>query len=194
MHPEESVIITELKQVPQTHALVFAALCCERMLPNYQRFVQEHGEGDYTVLREGLDLVWEYVLGRATPEQAQAASAACNAVTPDTEDFPTISCSLASDAGVAMLHTLDFCADGDGKHAIYVSTLLIDAVAMYVDGKDLEGTRESLPVDVLDQDPLVMAERKRQLDDLAWLKAHPVLDESDVAEIRARYRGMSNLQ
>jgi|GEM_PF-1634810 len=51
-------------QLPRFHQIVFSASCCERLLPNYYAFSRQEGRGNYSLLRTGLDTVWNILLGQ----------------------------------------------------------------------------------------------------------------------------------
>ena len=49
------------KNLSQWQQVAFCAALLERMLPNYQMFAEHAEFGDYKVLRNQLDLIWQWL-------------------------------------------------------------------------------------------------------------------------------------
>jgi uncharacterized protein YjaG (DUF416 family) len=70
------------------HQLTFAAALLERMLPNYQMFSETAEFGDAKVLRNQLDIIWQWLADSRTVKiNADAQLAKLELQTPDPEQF-----------------------------------------------------------------------------------------------------------
>lgn len=63
--PRTTRISEQLVALDSGKRLVFGALCCERLLPNYISFQRGSGWGDFASARKALDCVWVHVYGDA---------------------------------------------------------------------------------------------------------------------------------
>src|ERR1700744_4232274 len=79
--------------------ILFAALICERLYPNYVFFQQTYNWGNTDVLKESLGIVYEYILtdDLITSQVIESAIMSIDSVTPNTEDFSGILVSFALD-------------------------------------------------------------------------------------------------
>ena len=175
----------ELRRLPRTHRVVFAAACCERLLPNYAAFTREVHWGDPHALREALDYIWRTVSGGSVDrDEINRLIKQCDAVIPDTEDFETSFVSAALDAGTAVVGTLRSLPDGDTKHVLEVTSYCRDTVHMYIQDRDDLDYRDPLFDTKIEQDPLMKRELERQAAILSKLANNPVLDDSLLKSIR----------
>jgi uncharacterized protein YjaG (DUF416 family) len=174
-----------LDRLPQSHRVVFAAACCERLLPNYSAFVREVGWGKPDILRAALDYIWSALdSGDVDRGEIDRAIKRCDAVVPDTDDFDTSSVSAALDAGTAVIGTLRSLLDGDTKHILEVATYCRDTVHMYIQERDNLDYRDSLFETKIEEDPLMRREIARQSAVLSALADNPVLDAALLKRLR----------
>ena len=109
---DRGAVTSQVSRLRPEARAAFAALAAERLLPYYGRFQAETGWGSVGPLKRGLDLVWQYVLGRSVSgDDVRKASVECKLVAPDTEDFETPLVSRALDATSAVLSALRACED-----------------------------------------------------------------------------------
>lgn len=87
----------------------YAIACAERLMPIYDWFEAVESWGDARVLRRGLEVAWGWVKSEVDTEQVASAVAACEEVTPDTEDFSSGLASRALDAASAITQALETC-------------------------------------------------------------------------------------
>jgi uncharacterized protein YjaG (DUF416 family) len=186
----------EISRLPRTHRVVFAAACCERLLPNYAAFVREAHWGDVRLLRSALDYIWSAVAGVSVEgDEIHRLIEQCDAVIPDTEDFETSLVSAALDAGTAVVGTLRSSLDGETKHVVEVASYCRDTVHMYIQGRDELDDGDPLFDTKIERDPLMKRELERQAAVLSELANNPILDGRMVKSIRdeAADGGRSNI-
>jgi len=177
----------DLDRLSRTHRVVFAAACCERLLPNYSAFAQQVRWGNPETLRAALDYIWDTVEngGAVDREEINRLIERCDAVIPDTADFDTSSVSAALDAGTAVVETLRSLLDGDSQRVVDVASFCRDTVDMYIQDRDhLDYNNDPLFETKIAQDPLMKRELARQSAILLELATHPVLDRSLLRRLR----------
>ena len=175
----------ELSRLPQMHRVVFAAACCERLLPNYAAFARQVHWGDPNTLRRALDYIWRSITERSVDRGAvDFLMRECDAVVPDTEDFETGLVSAALDAGTAILGTLHALLDGGTNHVLEVASYCRDTVHMYIQDRDDLDYRDPLFDSKIERDPLMTREIERQSALLSTLATSPILDDRLLKSIR----------
>lgn len=154
----------DLIRLPKEGVLLFAALICERLYPNYIYFYKTFSWGNPKVLGETIDVIFQSFFRKELFERNEimALIEEVDFVTPNTEDFPSIYVSFALDACTSIHSTLNYILDGDVEHVVDVATYARDTVDMFIQERDDIGT---FSVDVENRifnDPLMVRERKRQ--------------------------------
>jgi uncharacterized protein YjaG (DUF416 family) len=116
---DRSTLAKRLGGLAPRQRAAFAALAAERLLPHYRSFHAVTQFGTPAPLERGIELVWQVIDGHpVTREELEAAVTACEAVTPDTEDFETPLVSRALDAASASAAALQACLDDAIRHAV----------------------------------------------------------------------------
>jgi uncharacterized protein YjaG (DUF416 family) len=146
--------------------VVFMLLCCQRMVPNYEKFSADTGFGEPSQLWRGLRMAWTWIESELVPPDLKELRASVERQAPDTEgDFPSQFTSAALDAASAVAYVLDAVeAPTDSatlELAIVVARLARDTVDLYVfhsTGLDSK--------DAIDNHPLMQAELRRQREDI----------------------------
>ncbi|MEI6894049.1 MAG: YjaG family protein [Colwellia sp.] len=83
--------------------IAFSAALLERMLPNYQMFSEATNFGDAKVLRNQLDIIWQWLANRNTVKiNIDAQLLKLEAETPDPEAFDSFGVFLALDTCMAL--------------------------------------------------------------------------------------------
>jgi uncharacterized protein YjaG (DUF416 family) len=187
----------ELERLPPSHRTVFAADCCERLLPNYAAFARATRWGHPSILREGLNYVWT-TLEKATIDRSEVERMIkrCEAVIPHTEDFASEYTSAAVDAGTATVETLMSLVDDSSQHVLDVATFCRDTVDMFIQERDhLDFNTDGDFEERIARDPLMIQELKRQAEILRQLLKRPVLSRFMLRRLRAdtQNRGTSNI-
>ena len=130
---DEQKLQEKLCVVPIGGQLIFALSCAERMLPNYQRFVQESDFGDVSVLRCALNLGWDWLSGKSIDlGLAEKCREDSENQAPNTEDFSTILVSSALDAANAASIVVDFLLTSNLERVVELATYARDSVDMFV--------------------------------------------------------------
>lgn len=171
---DENNLMAELQTMSYERVLAFGAACSERLLPNYRKFVETEQWGDYSVLRSALDHIWKIVFHETniSADIIKTIYEKVDKLTPDADDFSGDWCSPAIDAGCSILGTLEYCLNKDLKHVIWVASYARDTVWMFVSGEvTTQPYNNKLEIEIIDNDPRVMKEIKKQIDDLKILKA-----------------------
>ncbi|MDX2043932.1 MAG: DUF416 family protein [Acidobacteriota bacterium] len=175
----------ELQMLPKTHRIAFAASCCERLLPNYQAFTLIEQWGNWRVLRESLDNVWEWLKGEVlSNEQLLSLSEQCEAIAPDTEDFSSLFTSSALDAANAVALTLQSCIKGDAAKCGEVASLARETIDMYIQMRDnLDYSDLDFEIKILN-DSLMQEEMRKQAEDINSLKKAATLTEDFLINLK----------
>lgn len=85
------------------HQIAFSAALLERMLPNYQMFSEAADFGDAKVLRNQLDIIWQWLNNSSTVKiNADAQLLKLEPQTPDPEAFDSFGVFPALDACMAL--------------------------------------------------------------------------------------------
>jgi uncharacterized protein YjaG (DUF416 family) len=178
----------ELEQLGGEHRIVFAASCCERLLPAYETFSNEDGWGDPGVLRRAVDAVWAAVRNsRLDEDEVRRLRGELEDQVPDLDDpFTSVFAAPAQNAAIAVVHCVECGRSGSVEHAGQVADFSIDAFEAYVDQAEGEGS-------VYDEErvtssPVYTEEVSDRQRDLGTLGEHAELDSAVVEQIRARSR------
>lgn len=133
-----------LAKLDSTRQLIFGALCCERLVPNYLAFQADAGWGHVAAVRKGLDLVWASINGLPPNlKDVELATIGCEAAAPTSEVFSSIYVTSAQDACFAICCLLDFLKENDVDKIVQVATYGTDSVDLYV--QEIEGMASSDP-------------------------------------------------
>lgn len=186
---DQDELINDLNLLPAQHRVAFAASCCERLLPNYSAFSRMEKWGDPELLRRALDLVWSALQGSSISEVTiRGLIRDCERAAPDTEDFSSLFASAAGDAVSALCYTLKSYLDGDISHVSVVARLPFETLYQYLGRvNDPEVEAHIADPDFEEQMlgfPLMIAERKKQQQDLRMLRSHPKLTPELLQELR----------
>lgn len=165
----------------------FATACAERLYPAYRIHVESGGYGDMNVPRRTLDAAWACAREDREPTDAEAALVkACAALIPsdiDAEQIPP----YADDALAAAAYALDtFVKVGDVGSAGWAASRGLDTLDEFLVERDHLDLNAGDTVSRIWADPLVQAERSRQLRDLVRLGDPLTADPAAlVEEVRA---------
>jgi uncharacterized protein len=185
---EEPDVKGGLEQLGAEHRVVFAAACCERLLPAYEAFSEADDWGDPRALRDALEAVWETFPASLLPDgEARRLLALTEEQVPHLDDpFESIFTASAQNAAIAVMRCLECAASGSVEHAQQVSELAIDAFETYVDQAEGEGS--VYDAERVTSSPVYRRELADQREDLETLGRHPVLDDGTVDAVRSRAR------
>jgi len=186
-------------QLSHWQQIAFSSALLERMLPNYQMFSESRQFGEYALLRNQLDLVWQWLdKNNQTKINFNAQLNKLEEQTPDPEKFDSFGVFPALDACMAMMSLLQLMQsngkdkDHDDIHSVsrlshnsvsyYVELLLIDAGATDVQASDIA------------EHPLVAWEKETQNELFDFLKFAAENKRScQLAKTMVLSEGLSNL-
>lgn len=166
--------------------VAFMALCCERMVPNYDRFTADSGFGDSLVLRRGIDAAWYWLESDRVPDDLKSVRERAEQQAPNTEDFSSPFTSAALDAANAVASVLDAVSEPEGADAVEVASLARDTVDLYVQEIENLGPNARGLEETIRRHPLMQAELGRQREDLAYLERWAGSRSDAVRQLRAR--------
>lgn len=150
--------------------IAFMVLCCERMLPNYERFAAESGFGDVQPLREAVEAAWTWLESDRKAAGLARLRATVERQAPNTEEFASAFTSAALDAANAVATLLDAVERPDNAAPVEVACLARDTVDIYVqESGNLYPNRPDFEQQI-QRHELMQAELLRQHDDLSELE------------------------
>lgn len=182
-----------LEDLPIKHQAAFAASCAERLLPNYKKFSESEGWGDYGLLRQALDGIWLHLAQNANLNLKDLIKK-CDKVIPDTEDFETIYVSFALDAGNAIVETLLFIQDNEMSRIVDIASFCRDTVDMYIQELDNMDYSDPSFEQKIASHPLMLKELSKQSEDLVLLRNKVTLDEHTLLLMQQSVRGKSCIE
>jgi len=127
----------------------FCAALIERMLPNYQMFSQAANFGEYSLLRNQLDLFWQKLSDRKIKINTEAQLIKLEPQIPDPEKFDFFGVFPALDTCMALMSLLQGGQDSGVDHIEQVSKLSQNSVSYYLE--------QLLATEFEDQDDLLAA-------------------------------------
>ncbi len=183
-----------LSELQVHQQLAFGAACCERMLPNYEAFMQEVGWGDINPLRRALDAVWEACEERhPSNRELRDLLSQCEKCAPNSEDITSLYVSSAQDAAFAICALLDFLLNGDLNRIVSVPQMSTDSVDLIVQERENMDPRDPLREWNILNHPLMQQELVRQRRDIAEASTIKIGDKAALLTLRSQARRESNL-
>ncbi len=155
--------------------IAFSAALLERMLPNYQLFSEAADFGDAKVLRNQLDIIWQWLANRSAVKiNIDAQLLKLEPETPDPEAFDSFGVFPALDACMALTALWQLMQSKPAKKGKVleveldniksISRLSHNSVSYYIELLLLEEVDEAVRCDDLDR-PLIYADREYFFDD-----------------------------
>jgi uncharacterized protein len=183
-------VTAALAALPEGQRVAFAASCCERLLPNYNAFVQQERWGQPAFLREALTAVWRQLSGEHLPEaEIRRLAVRCGEAAPNTEEFSGVFVSAALYAAAAISTTLECCLEASPEKVATVAELARDTIDQYlaivndpIGGPHVSG--EGF-YEWITEAPLMTAELLKQWHDIDQLASQDTLDAAFLDLLRA---------
>jgi len=194
------------------HQIAFSAALLERMLPNYQMFSEATDFGDAKVLRNQLDIIWQWLNNSQTVKiNSEAQLLKLEAETPDPEAFDSFGVFPALDACMALSALWQLmqvkpmkknkASEIDTDDVQSISRLSHNSVSYYVellllDEADEDATTEesSISNESIGQHPLMQWEKDTQNELFDFLKfAAADKRTCQLAKKMSLSEGLSNL-
>ncbi len=121
-------------KLSQWQQVAFCAALLERMIPNYQMFSEHTEFGNYKVLRNQLDLVWQWLdKANRCKINYDAQIAKLEEQVPDPDLFDFLGVFPALDSAMALMSLFQAMQDPEGDGFINVSKLSENSVSYYVE-------------------------------------------------------------
>lgn len=164
---DRATITTELQNLDNWRAAVFAASICERMMPPYREFARSCAFDD-APLRTALDAAWEAICAGVLFTEAQVARLEhlCDESAPDTEEFIHPLTSVALNTAVAVKLLVKYLAEQDLDYVVDIASLARDSIDLYVQEGDLLNPENQRREEQIAGHPLMQLELQRQAQDL----------------------------
>ncbi|PCI55772.1 MAG: hypothetical protein COB45_06175 [Gammaproteobacteria bacterium] len=147
--------------------IAFASALLERMLPNYQMFSENSEFGSYALLRNQLDLIWQWLdKNNKIKININAQLNKLEEQTPDPEAFDSFGVFPALDVCMAMMSLWQLMqtngTDKDHEDINSVSRLSQNSVNYYVELLLIEEGNENVDVETIAEHPLIIWEKATQ--------------------------------
>lgn len=154
-----------LKNLSQWQQVAFCAALLERMLPNYQMFAQHAEFGDYKVLRNQLDLIWQWLdKGSRCKINYDAQIAKLEEQVPDPEAFDFFGVFPALDSAMALMSLFQSMQDAQNSAFENIGKLSENSVSYYVELSLAQEMDEQTP----DEEELIISPQQ--------INAHPLME------------------
>ena len=179
--------------------VAFGSALLERMLPNYQMFSENSLFGDYSLLRNQLDLVWQWLDKKSDIKiNVNAQLNKLEEQTPDPKEFDFFGVYPALDVCMAMVSLWQLIqSNGKDKHhedIDSISRLSYNSVSHYVELLLLEEDMIDIEAAQIDEHPLAIWEKETQNELFDFLKFAAESKRScQLAKEMVLSEGLSNL-
>lgn len=184
-----------LNQLSTWQQITFSAALIERMLPNYLIFSEVEKSGDVKVLRNQLDLVWQWLDKQQRVKiNYEAQFIKLDEQTPDPEKFDSFGVFPAIDVCMALLSLLQLMQDKDSDGAKSVSRLSENSVSYYCELEFAQLEEESGQDNDIESHPLMQWEIATQKELFDYILANAETKKiCQSAKALVLEEGMSNL-
>ena len=184
------------KTLSQWQQIAFCSALLERMLPNYQMFSDLEDFGDYKVVRNQLDLVWQWLdKNNRCKINFNAQLAKLEEQTPNPEHFDSFGVFPALDVCMALMSLLQAMQDKEEEGFENVGRLSENSVRFYVELLLVEEPGEDkISMDDINQHPLMQWEIETQIELFDFIKNSSENKNSCIkAKSLVLEEGLSNL-
>ncbi|XQW85088.1 YjaG family protein [Thalassotalea piscium] len=189
-----------LNELSLWQKIAFSTALLERMLPNYKMFSQAAEFGDYPLLRNQVNLIWQRLdKTQKVKINYQAQLTKLEAQIPDPDAFDFFGVYPALDTSMAVMSLLQAMQDNeDDEGFIAVSRLSHNSVSFYL-GLLLAQESENddspeISDEAIDQDPLMVWEKEMQKELFDFIKgANETKQTCERVKSIALSEGLSNL-
>jgi hypothetical protein len=152
------------KQLTPWQRTAFCAALLERMLPNYQMFAQAAEFGNFALLRNQLDLIWQKLAADQLKINIEAQLLKLEEQIPDANNFDFFGVFPALDTCMALMALLQGGQESGVEHIEQVSKLSQNSVGYYVElllSQNLAEDQE-ITIDDINEHPLMQWELATQ--------------------------------
>jgi uncharacterized protein YjaG (DUF416 family) len=179
--------------------IAFASALLERMLPNYRMFSESSQFGDYALLRNQLDLIWQWLdKNNQIKININAQLNKLEEQTPDPEAFDFFGVFPALDACMAMMSLFQLMqsngTDKDHEDINSISRLSHNSVSYYVELLLVDEGATDVDSVSINEHPLAVWEKETQYELFDFLKFAAENKRScQLAKEMVLTEGLSNL-
>lgn len=153
------------KKLSQWQQVAFCAALLERMLPNYQMFAEHAEFGEYKVLRNQLDLIWQWLDKDSRCKiNYDAQIAKLEEQVPDPEAFDFFGVFPALDSAMALMSLFQSMQDTQNSAFENIGKLSENSVSYYVELSLAQEMDEQTP----DEEELIISPQQ--------INAHPLME------------------
>ncbi|MCW8833791.1 MAG: YjaG family protein [Colwellia sp.] len=185
------------------HQIAFSAALLERMLPNYQMFSETAQFGDFSLIRNQLDLIWQWLdKNQAVNININAQLSKLEEQTPDPQEFDFFGVFPALDVCMALMSLWQLIQshgkDKSHDDVMSISKLSHNSVSYYVELLLIEedGSEEGVDIEAsqINAHPLMAWEKDTQNELFDFLKLAAENKRScQLAKALVLSEGLSNL-
>lgn len=174
-----------------------AATLLERMLPNYQLFAEVSAFGDSKLLRNILDLCWEWLTVKKVRINFERLAEELELVTPEVNHFDVFGVYPAVDCATALDMMLNGICQQDAAEFINVAKISQATVARLIEYEtaDADITTEAELKKLVRDDPLMRYEMDCLAELIDMVKLMPSIGREQMQALKAwvKEQGMTNL-
>lgn len=187
-------IYLPVKKLSSWQQIAFAASLIERMLPNYQLFSQTSDFGDYHVLRNQLDLAWQFLGPAKVRVNVDAQLDKLEEQIPDVNNFDSYGVYPALDVCMALSSLIQLLSKADDTLITQISQLSANSVASYVELLIESEGEADISEAMIKQHPLMQWEKDSQSELFDFVKLAKE-NQHTIEEMKrlALSEGVSNL-
>ena len=151
-------------KLSQWQQVAFCAALLERMIPNYQMFSEHTEFGNFKILRNQLDLIWQWLdKANRCKINYDAQIAKLEEQVPDPELFDFLGVFPALDSAMALMWLFQAMQDPESDGFINVSKLSENSVSYYVELSLAQQIDEITP----EEDEIMISEQQ--------IREHPLM-------------------
>lgn len=185
------------KKLSHWQQVAFSAAIIERMLPNYRIFSEAEGFGDANLLKNQLDLVWQWLdKSKRVKLNYDAQFVKLEEQTPDPDSFESFGTFPAVDVCMALFSLLQHMQDKESDGVTNVSRLSENSVSYYceLELSQIADEETDEQVSSIKEHPLMQWEIATQNELFDYLKNQPESAKTcQLAKALVLEEGMSNL-
>lgn len=174
-----------------------AATLMERMLPNYQLFAEVSAFGDSKLLRNILDLCWEWLTVKKVRINFERLAEELELVTPEVNHFDVFGVYPAVDCATALDMMLNGICQQDAAEFINVAKISQATVARLIEYEtaDADISTEAELKKLVRDDPLMRYEMDCLAELIELVKPMPSIGREQMQALKAwvKEQGMTNL-
>lgn len=179
----------ELSKLSNKARLIFGAITCDHLYPNYTHFQRKINWESSQVLREAIDAIYQHIADDS-PGVSKDIPSLMDQVELNALLFPGghpgIKAHLALNACTVVLSSLEYIITSDPDCVVAIATYARDTVDTYIRLRDGLENCEAVTGPEIDDDPLMIGEKQRQL------KLIRAISEADISKVN--YALIQNLR